>query len=275
MAELPLILFTICIQAAIGIMLFMVIANLLQKEQEYKLSVTVAAVLSVVGVLISLAHLGSPTLALNALLNLGSSWLSREVLFSGTFMGITVLYAIVLYLKPKFKTALNFLGWTASIVGLLDIFMMAKAYTSSSVPAWQGIEPFVEFFVTMIVLGIAGLIITSVKKLDKKIIGYFSITAATMVAVQVAFAVPHYIQLGLMGGAGALSAGILNDLNILVFAQWFLLVLGVGLLLYSKLPLGKGGFTIYYVTATALCIGLIIGRYLFYAIFVASRVGLT
>lgn len=275
MAELPLILFTLCMQAAIGTMVFMMLAKLMQKNQEYKIAATVAALLSIIGVIASLAHLGSPLKALNSLANIGSSWLSREVLFSGAFMGLTVLYAVILYIKPKLKAVLNTLGWAASIVGLLDVFMMAKVYTWSSVPAWQGTNAFVDFYATMIVLGIAMLFLTSVTKLDNRILGYFGITAVVMVAVQVAFAIPYYVNLGLMGGAAAVSAGILSNLNGLVITQWLLLVLGAGLLLYTKGTNEKTSFTKYYVTATALSIGLIIGRYLFYAISVASEVGLT
>lgn len=275
LAELPLILFTLCMQAAIGTMVFMMIAKLMQKNQEYKLAAMVAAVLSIIGVVASLAHLGSPLKALNSLANIGSSWLSREVLFSGTFMGLAILYAVILYVKPKLKAVLNTLGWTASIVGLLDVFMMAKVYTWSSVPAWQGTNAFVDFYATMIVLGIAMLFLTSVTKLDNRTLGYFGITAVIIVAVQVAFAIPYYVNLGLMGGAAAVSAGILSNLNGLVITQWLLLVLGAGLLLYTKGSNEKVSFTKYYVTATALSIGLIIGRYLFYAISVASRVGLS
>lgn len=275
MAELPLILFTLCMQAAIGTMVFMMIAKLMQKDQEYKLAATVAALLSIIGVIASLAHLGSPLKALNSLANIGSSWLSREVLFSGAFMGLAVLYAVILYINPKLKAVLNTLGWAAGIIGLLDVFMMAKVYTWSSVPAWQGTNAFVDFYATMIVLGIAMLFLTSVTQLDNRILGYFGFTAVVMVAVQVAFAIPYYVNLGLMGGAGAVSAGILSNLNGLVITQWLLLVLGAGLLLYTKGSGEKVSFTKYYVTATALSIGLIIGRYLFYAISVASEVGLT
>jgi len=39
--------------------------------------------LVLVALLASLAHLGRPLLALNALRNLSTSWLSREIFFSG------------------------------------------------------------------------------------------------------------------------------------------------------------------------------------------------
>lgn len=275
MGELPLILFTICMQAAIGTMVFMMVAKLVQKELEFKIAAMTAAILSIVGVLASLIHLGTPTHALNSLLNLGSSWLSREVLFSGAFMGLAVLYTILMYVKPTAKTALNSIGWLASFVGLVDVFMMAKVYTTTSVVAWHGATTFIEFFAAMVVLGAVTLFLTSVKNLNPKLRSYFAISVAIVIAVQVAFTIPHYISLSLMDGAGAASATLLSEMSGLVIAQWLFLILGAGFLLFSKIQEGKINFTGYYVTGTVLCLGLVIGRYLFYAISVASRVGLS
>lgn len=275
MANTPLILFTICLQAAIGTMLFIMVTKLVQKDQEFKIAALVTAVLSVVGVLASLVHLGTPTSALNSLLNLGSSWLSREVLFAGAFMGLAVLYAILLYTKPAAKSALNVIGWLAALTGLIDVFMMAKVYTTTSVVAWQSSATFVEFFAAMIVFGAVILFLTSIKHLDSKFITWSAVSVVVVVAFQAAFTISHYINLGMMDGPGAASAALLSEMSGLVIAQWLFLILGAGFLLFSKIQEKKINFTGYYVTGTVLCLGLIIGRYLFYAISVASRVGLS
>lgn len=275
MEHLPLMLFSLCLQAAIGTMVFMMIVKLTQKEQEFKIAALTTAILSVVGVLASLIHLGTPTHALNSLLNLGSSWLSREVLFAGAFMGLAILYVILLYVKPAAKSVLHGIGWLASFVGLAEVFMMAKVYTSSSVVSWQGAVTYIEFFASMIVFGAAILFLTSAKSLDSKTKTYFAISVAVAVGAQVAFTLPHYINLGLMDGAGTASAALLSEMSGLVITQWLFLVLGAGFLLFSKIQEGKINFTGYYLTGTVLCLGLVIGRYLFYAISVASRVGLS
>lgn len=275
MGELPLITFTISIQAAIGTIVFMMIAKTVQKDQEFKIAAFLAAVLSVVGVLASLLHLGTPTRALNALSNLGSSWLSREVLFSGIFMGLVVLYAILVYVKPAAKSALNAIGWFSALIGLIDVFMMAKVYTTSSIIAWQSFATFAEFYAASIVFGIVILLMTSIKQLGSNIVTYFTLTVAIAVSLQIAFTVVHYLNLGTMDGAGGASAALLCDMSGLVVAQWLFLILGAGLLLFSKIKEKQKKFAGYYVTGTVLCIGLIIGRYLFYAISVVTRVGLS
>lgn len=275
MGELPLIIFTLFMQAAIGTILFIMVAKLFQKEQDFKLAGLVAGFLSVIGILASLLHLGTPTHALNALSNLGSSWLSREILLSGTFMVLAVIYAILVYVKPTAKTVVNTIGWAAGVVGLVAVFMMAKSYTSTSVPVWQGADAFIEFFATMVILGIVILFVTSFKDLNLKVSKYLALAVFLIVAVQIAFAVPHYIHLGLMGGAGAVSAELLDGMNVLVVVQWLLLILGSGYLLFTRVQEGKMNAAKYYIVGTALCIALIVGRYLFYAISIASRVGLS
>ncbi|WP_042349440.1 dimethyl sulfoxide reductase anchor subunit family protein [Bacillus massiliigorillae] len=275
MAELPLFIFTLCLQTAIGIIIFSMIAKQFQKELEFKLGAIIAACLSIVGLLASLIHLGTPLRALNSLLNLGSSWLSREILFSGGFAGLAIVYAFLVYKMPEQKKLVNAVGWIASVVGLVDVFMMAKIYMASSVHVWQSGNTMFEFYGTMIILGISVLFLTNFKNIDEKLVRYFSLCVFIVVAVLVASVIPHYLHLGLMEGAGAASAEILNGKIVLIIAQWLLLILGSTFLLFFGKTEGGSKFSIMYVPIAAIIIALIIGRYLFYAAFVASRVGLT
>lgn len=275
MGELPLILFTICIQAAVGTIIVLLAAQKLEKGQSFKLAALVAAALSIIGILASLIHLGTPSHAFNSIMNLGSSWLSREILFSGGVMVLAVIYAYCVIRKPEAKAAAGTIAWITSIVGLIDVFIMAKVYSTTSIPAWQGASTFIEFFATTIVLGVAVLFMTNIKSLSFKTCSYLGIAVLVSVAVQAAFTIPHYVELSLMGGAGADSAEILTGMSAWVIVQWLLLVLGAGTLLFTKIQSGKISFTRYYITAAALVMGLFVGRYLFYAIHVATKVGLT
>lgn len=275
MEEFALIVFTICMQTAIGTIIFLMVAKQIQKDQEFKLTALVGSALSIVGVLVSFFHLGTPTHAFYTIMNLGSSWLSREIFFSGGFMALATIFAFIVYKKPEFKGISNALGWVTSIVGLVDVFMMAKVYSTTSVPSWQGVTTFIEFYATVVILGSAVLFFTGIKNLDTKTTLYFSISVAVAVAILGAFTIPHYLELGLLGGAAAVSAETLSKMNPLVIAQWIVLILSSGVLLSPMIKIGKYSFTRYYVIATALSVGLIAGRYLFYAIHVATRVGLT
>lgn len=275
MGELPLIIFTLCMQAAIGILVFTMVLKRLQENQDYKLAALIATCLSIVGIIASLLHLGTPTLALNTLLNLGSSWLSLEILFSGGFTGLVVIYTILVYKKAEAKSFINIVGWIASTVGFADVFIMAKVYLATSVNLWKSSNTLIEFYTTMIILGIAILLVTNVNNMNEKIRKYLAVCVFVAVAVQVAFVIPYYMELGLMGGAATASATILIEKKVLIVGHWLLLILGSGILLLLITTEGKSGLSKYYVTVTAISIGLIIGRYLFYVAMVASRVGLT
>jgi len=280
MGETALLIFSLCLQAAIGTMLFITLGKQLYKDKLFKRAALTTAILSIAGVLASLAHLGQPLLAFNSLFNLGSSWLSKEVLFSGTFMGIAVLYALVIYLKPTNQTLATGLRWAGSVVGVCAVFSMAKVYTTSIVPVWQGANTYVDFFATTIAVGALIFIAASIKELqnvDKKIYGF--IVLATVV-IQAAVAVPYAINLGLHGQAAQASAEILSGLTAIIGLKWLLVLGGAGILVWPATQKAETKEAapitgMIYIAVVSLVIGEMLGRFVFYAAIVASTVGLT
>ncbi|AGA68522.1 DMSO reductase anchor subunit [Desulfitobacterium dichloroeliminans LMG P-21439] len=279
MGDMALLVFSFCMQAAIGMMFFMTLSHQLYKGKAFKGAAATAAGLSIVGVLASLAHLGQPLHALNSLLNLGSSWLSREVLFSGLFMGIAVLYALVQWYKSDALALSAGLRWIGSGVGLIAVFSMGKLYTTSSVPVWQGINTFVDFYATTIAVGALLFLVLSLKELqgvDKKVYG-FAVLAA--VILQAAVAIPYAIALGLGGSAAQASAEILSGMSVMISLKWILVLGGAVVLLWPTLQKsikteGQSSILIYASLGALIC-GQFIGRYVFYAGMVASTIGLT
>jgi anaerobic dimethyl sulfoxide reductase subunit C (anchor subunit) len=98
---MALLVFTIFVQAAIGVMAFVTIGKLVNKDDTYKSSILTSAGLSIVGLLASLMHLGRPFSAVNALARFGSSLLSREIWFTGAFAGLTIIIALLIVFKPS------------------------------------------------------------------------------------------------------------------------------------------------------------------------------
>ena len=92
--ELALVIYTILVQMSVGafVILGMVHFYALRKHGEkianqmsdYALLAIGPVV--VLGVIISLLHLGNPANAFRAISNLGSSWLSREIFFTLLFV---------------------------------------------------------------------------------------------------------------------------------------------------------------------------------------------
>ncbi|MBP1759601.1 MAG: reductase anchor subunit, partial [Firmicutes bacterium] len=155
--EWPLLTFTILGQLAIGTFIMLVIVrSLLGAKIGAKAAgeVTRFGILAVgpvmlVALIASFFHLGSPMLAFNALGNLKTSWLSREILFTGLFF----LLWLITYYSSKKEGSGQVLSWCTSIVGLIAVFCMAGIYAHSNKPAWTNVNTYLTFFGAAFVMG--------------------------------------------------------------------------------------------------------------------------
>ncbi len=77
---------------------------------------------------------------LNAVRNLASSWLSREVLVTGILTAVVCLLAILNMLGAVFQGPVIFLEWAAAILSLALIFCMSNIYRLRTVPVWNSIR---------------------------------------------------------------------------------------------------------------------------------------
>ncbi len=291
MEELALILFSICLQAAIGLMIFATLAKYLYKDASYKVAVVSAAALAVIGLLASFLHLGQPFRAVNSLAHFATSWLSREIWLTSIFTGLTVVTALLLLFKPASQGLVRTFMALAAVFGLLDVYAMASVYTSTSVSAWNYSAVTVEFYAAAISMG-ALLFLTLSGSEGSKVRRPAVIITGIAVALQVAAMVGYYIQLGASSSSAAQqSLALLSGMSGAMAVKWLFILLGTGLLLFpiQKQQLsvnssgqaaaevaaaGLSGTTIY-IAAALLVIGQIVGRYLFYAMMIASRVGLS
>ncbi|MDF2789839.1 MAG: dmsC [Neobacillus sp.] len=274
MEELPLIIFSICVQGAIGIMLFVALAQFINKEVVNKHAILTSAVLAIIGMIASLLHLGKPLRALYSLMNFGTSWLSREIWFTSVFAGITIIAAIFTLFKPTARKAIRTLVIAAVIVGLVDVAMIATAYSSTSVPAWNNnIAIYFEFYAAAISMGALSFFSLSMKEAAnmKKTVG---LTVAVAIVLQVTAMVLYYINLGALDSLAAQqSLNILASHGILMSIKWVSIILGAFLIFWPSENERNLLYSAYGATALII-IGQIGGRYLFYAMMVASQVGL-
>lgn len=161
MNEWPLLLFTFLMQLSIGLSIMLGISakklsTMLTEKINTQLLLWylfVACVFAGVGLLSSITHLGVPLNAPNSLLNIFSSWLSREVVFTATyftFLGLTFLW---LWLKKELSYLL--LG-LAIIAGLCDVYAMASIYRYTSMLTWMNDNTYLMFYGTMLTAGAAG-----------------------------------------------------------------------------------------------------------------------
>lgn len=152
MHEWPLLIFTLLIQASVGLTLFTAVCA---SNHHYSIHIkcsalVVALVLGTAGVLASLIHLGYPLNAFNSLRHFASSWLSREITFAALYL---VILGIATLLAIFTKRVASLLVVLAALVGMIDVYCMSKIYMSASVVTWMHINTWFMFFGTVFILG--------------------------------------------------------------------------------------------------------------------------
>lgn len=150
--ELPLILFTLLTQLAVGLAVFAALRQWVAVEgPSTKTRNEWIAILALigVGVIAAFFHLGKPLGAIRMLANIGTAWLSREILTFGIF---GVLAAISLYMVYTKATSGWLLKFTA-LVGLLAVFTTGMAYSGKALDAVNNLLPLIFFMLTVFTLG--------------------------------------------------------------------------------------------------------------------------
>ncbi|EBC3063791.1 hypothetical protein WP66_002875 [Salmonella enterica subsp. enterica] len=133
MHELPLLIFTLCLQGSVGVTLWLALGRQYAVEGRVPArgalpAMAGAFVLACVGLLASALHMGYPLNALNALRHVASSWLSREIVFASLYLAALGLGVVLLFFrKPGWQPLLALaqlrdvylLGWCVSAAGML------------------------------------------------------------------------------------------------------------------------------------------------------------
>jgi anaerobic dimethyl sulfoxide reductase subunit C (anchor subunit) len=145
--EWPLIIFTTMLQLACGLSLA---TTWLQHDIANKPQVRIAAmaIFPVVacGMLVAMLHLGQPANGAYALMNIGSSWLSRENLLSGAFTGAALLYSFTWWKQKERYRIL--LGIGTSLLGLCAVAASALVYLVPAQIVWNSGWVPLSFFAT-------------------------------------------------------------------------------------------------------------------------------
>lgn len=150
--ELPLILFTLLTQMAVGLAVFAALRQwvtvegfTLKARNEW---IIILALIGL-GVLAAFFHLGKPLGAIRMLANIGTAWLSREIL---TFALFGALAAVSFYMVYT-KTANGWVFKLTALVGLMAVFATGMAYAGKAMDAINNLLPLVLFMLTVFTLG--------------------------------------------------------------------------------------------------------------------------
>lgn len=137
-SEVPLICFTTLSPAAVGAGAFA-----LPLGGGWALAAVVVLMVTA-GMLASVAHLARPLRAPRSLAHLGGSWLSREILVVSAFWALAVLWLVCELGGFPWSTAARGFHVAAVVVGVVLLWVIAKAYRVHGQPAWDGSDTFWE-----------------------------------------------------------------------------------------------------------------------------------
>ena len=142
-SEVPLICFTVLAPAAAGASLFALPLG------GGRALAAVVVLMVTAGMLASIAHLARPLRAPRSLANLGSSWLSREILVVSAFWALAVLWLVCELggagaFGGAAGAAARGFHVAAIVVGVVLLWVIARAYRVHGQPAWDGSDTFWE-----------------------------------------------------------------------------------------------------------------------------------
>lgn len=272
--EWALILYTLSIQSAVGIY---VVSRVLVAGEEEKASrmrfLWIVGGLGVAGVLASFLHLGSPMGAFLTMSNLGTSWLSREILLTLLFAGAWALTLVMEMREVGSRSLRNGVAVVGGIIGLALVFSMSMIYRSMAFPAWAHISTTVSFFATAGLIGTAAVFAGQcMRKADAEPKGITALLfgGLAMLALQMMTLSSHAAYLGGAGKEAQMTAAMLSgDMVVLLWARVALVVVGAAVLMpwaWRRLSLKNGAalVPVAAVLVTLVSLGELIGRFLFY-----------
>lgn len=173
MHQIPLVLFTVCIQAATGLLLFMG-AKKLCTAQALPVGATPLRDSSLLpmwalfafSLCASLYHLGKPLNALYVMQGIShGSPLSMEIVAMCVFGGLTLVYTLL----AKNATATFWQKMVLALAMLAALalsYCVANVYTIATVPLWNSGWTFVQFFLSVLALGSVGMLCVASRQAD-------------------------------------------------------------------------------------------------------------
>jgi anaerobic dimethyl sulfoxide reductase subunit C (anchor subunit) len=295
--EWTLITFTILAQMSVGAFLVLGIAHYYATrkagmEEADRLSDRTLPVIFAVlglGMLASLLHLGKPLNAPRAITNLGTSWLSREVLFGVIFAVLGAVFAFLQWRKIGSFALRNVVAWVVAIVGVALVFSMSMVYMLPTQPAWNTLATPISFFTTTLLLGalsVGSAFVVNYAYIQKKnpgcadaqcqllrdMLRWIAIASVVLVGIKMVV-IPIYVAyLSTAGAAAQASAKLMiGSFGLPFVLRSILAFVGAsvfGLFLYQTAQeVGKEksmGYLAYGAFALVL-IAEVLGRYVFYS----------
>ena len=164
-----LVFFTLLTQMAVGAFLTLQVVQFLSRAPKddvdaVRSAVRLAVVLASLGVGLGVAllHLSVPLEALRALVNLSSSWLSREIVFGGLFAVFLSALVTMQWRSASISRTTQWMAWLTGIAAVTFLYCQIKIYLLPSQPSWNTVATPAAFVATSVRLGVLGVAVVLV-----------------------------------------------------------------------------------------------------------------
>ncbi len=163
--EWALICFTILAQMSVGAFVVLGVVHFFaarkagMQEADRLSDRALLAIIPVMALalVVSLLHLGNPINAYRAVGNLGSSWLSREILFGVLFTLAAAVFAFAQWRKISTFAVRSAIAILAAILGLALVYAMSNIYMLPTQPVWNMVTTPISFFAATLLLGMLAI----------------------------------------------------------------------------------------------------------------------
>ena len=172
--DIPMAIFTVVTQMAVGTFIALGVINILLRRRhgaddtDHIIAPVLYAIgpVMVLGLFVSILHLGDVTNIFNVFRNADSSWLSREIILGLAFAASGFAFAVLEWFKWGSAAVRQVIAVVTAILGLGLLWAESMIYyTLDAVPAWSTwVVPF-QFLATSVLLGVlavgAALMVTT------------------------------------------------------------------------------------------------------------------
>ena len=239
------------------------------------------------GLLASLLHLGTPLSAYKAITNLGSSWLSREIMSGVLFAVVGFAFAIMQWRKIGSSGLRNVIAWVAAVIGVVLVYSMSMVYMIPTRPSWNLVTTPLSFFTTTLLLGVVAMGAAFVSnyayaqrkdpsceavqcQLMRDVLRWLAIASIVLLGCQFVL-LPLGLAMTSAGGAAGSVELMVGEFSLLFILRLVLVFVGAGILgifLYKEAQgAGREGLLIThaYAAFAFVLIAEVMGRFLFYS----------
>ena len=156
--HLPLVSMIVLTQASVGMWIVIAAVPWMGMGRDNFFAEALATVVGIVGVHAALLHLGRPWLAYRAFLGWRTSWLSREAIGFGLFLGVAAgSVGCKLLLGMNVDTcSFRVADMIVAVVGIVAVMCTAMIYIATRRELWGGRRTSIDFGLSTIGLGLVG-----------------------------------------------------------------------------------------------------------------------